>query len=186
MVDVRPFRGLRYSPARVGDLGQVLAPPYDVISADERRELLEGSDLNVVRLELPAADAGDAYTQAAETLAAWRSHCILSPDEAPCFYLYEVRFRLGGEERVRRSLVTALRLEPWTSGQVLPHEQTMAGPKADRLRLLQATRANISPLWTLYRGDSDGLDRAWERAEAGAPDADCRLGDGTSHRLWKL
>jgi uncharacterized protein (DUF1015 family) len=186
MVDVSPFRGLRFSTSLVGDLGQVIAPPYDVISRDEHRELLARSHLNVVRLELPASESGDPYEQAARSLEEWRSAGVLVREDSPCLYLYEVRFGLGGEQRTRRSLVAALRLETWESGQVLPHEQTMAAPKQDRLRLLRATRVNISPLWTLYSGPSAALEGAWQAADDRSPESGCELPDGTAHRLWRL
>ena len=186
MVDVRPFHGLRYSPARVGDLSRVLSPPYDVISADERRELLERSLFNVVRVELPRVDAGDPYAEAARLLDEWRAQGVLVREAGPCFYLYEVCFRAGGEEHTRRSLVGAVRLDPWEAGQVLPHERTMAAPKEDRRRLMQATRANVSPLWTLYGGGSEAVDRAWAGAESRSPDASFALDDGTTHRFWTL
>jgi uncharacterized protein (DUF1015 family) len=186
MVDVRPFRGLRFNAARVEDLGSVVAPPYDVISPAERRALLDRSPHNVVRVELPGADSGDRYEQAASTLEAWRSQGVLGQDESACLYLYEVRFELGGDERARRSLVAALRLEPWEAGRVLPHERTMAAPKEDRLRLLRSTRANVSPVWTLFSGASTALSRAWDWAEARPAEASFRLEDGTTHRLWKV
>jgi len=186
MVDVRPFRGLRFNPARVEHLGGVVAPPYDVISADEKRALLDRSPYNVVRVELPSAESGDPYEQAARTLEAWRSQGVLIGDESPCLYLYEARFPLGGEERARRSVVAGLRLEAWEAGQVLPHERTMAAPKENRLRLLRSTRANVSPVWTLFSGASAALSRAWDWAEAHPAEASFRLEDGTTHRLWKL
>lgn len=182
MVDVRPFRGLRYSADRVRDLSLVLAPPYDVISAEERSRLLDQSPLNIVRVELPDGH----YDGAASELEAWRASGVLVRDESPAFYLYEVRFRLGGEERARRSLAVALRLEPWESGQVLPHERTMSAPKEDRLRLLRATRTNISPIWALFRGEPASLTRAWEWADARPADGNCQLEDGTAHCLWVL
>lgn len=186
MVDVRPFRGLRFDPERVGDLSRVLCPPYDVISPEERAALVEGSPFNLVRVELPRAEQGDPYAEAARVLAAWRGEGVLVADEAACFYLYEVRFRAGDEEHTRRSLVGALRLEPWEVGQVLPHERTMAGPKQDRLRLMRATRANVSPLWALYGRGSPALDEAWEALSTAAPLAEFSLEDRTAHRCWQV
>src|SRR5712691_4236928 len=185
MVDVRPFRGLRFAPAKVANPADVLAPPYDVIEPAEQRELLARSPYNIVRIELPSAEAGDRYDLAAQTLAEWRAAGVLELDSAASFYLHETRFELGGD-RVRRALIGALRLQPWEAGQVLPHERTFAGPKEDRLRLLRATRANVSPLWTLYRGNPPSLTRAWTWAENHAPVLSCELDDGTSQRLWAL
>jgi uncharacterized protein (DUF1015 family) len=186
MVDVRPFRGLRYSPDAVTEPALVLAPPYDVISEAEHRALLNQSPLNVVRLELPTSETGDKYDQAAATLGHWRTHGVLTRDERPAFYLYETRFHLNGEERARRTLVAGVRLTPWDAGQVLPHERTMAGPKEDRLRLLRATRANLSPIWMLYQQPSPSLTRAWDRALNQEPALVAQLDDGIGHRLWKL
>jgi uncharacterized protein (DUF1015 family) len=186
MVEVRAFRGLRFAPSRVADLGQVLAPPYDVIAPDEHQALLERNPYNIVRIELPTNGSADPYVEAARTLQAWQEQGILERDEAPCFYLYEVRFEFAGQQRSRRALVAALRLEPWSAGQVLPHEQTMAGPKADRLYLMRATRANTSPIWTLYRGAAPALVRAWDLAAGREPERVARLEDGTEHRLWRL
>src|SRR5436309_7962730 len=186
MVDVRPFRGLRFNPSRVGDLGRALSPPYDVISADEQRELLAANAWNIVRIELPTDDSGDRYASAAQTLDQWRAEGVLARDERPSLYLYEVRFRLGDEERVRRSIMVALRLEPWESGHVLPHERTLSEPKEDRLRLLRATRANISPVWALHRDASGALARAWAWADGQPADSSCQLDEGTEHRLWKV
>jgi uncharacterized protein (DUF1015 family) len=186
MVEVRAFRGLRFAPSRVADLGQVLAPPYDIISPDEHRLLLERSPYNIVRIELPTDGSNEPYVAAARTLDAWRNDGVLERDEQPCLYLYEVRFEFAGQQRSRRALVAALRLEPWSAGQVLPHEQTMAGPKEDRLQLMRATRANISPIWTLYRGESPALVRAWDLATGREPERFARLDDGTEHRLWRL
>src|SRR6266705_2326340 len=118
MVDVRPFRGLRFNPSRVDDLGRVLSPPYDVISRDEREGLLQQSPWNIVRVELPTDELGDRYEQAARTLEGWRSEGVLARDETPCLYLHEERFRLGGDERARRSVLASLRLEAWHQGEV--------------------------------------------------------------------
>jgi uncharacterized protein (DUF1015 family) len=194
MVDVRPFHGLRFNSSRVQDVSLALSPPYDVISPTQHDELLARSPYNIARVELPSPDfqsstssgGDDPYQKAARTLEAWRSENVLIRDESPCLYLYEVTFCVGDQELARRSLVAALRLEPWDSKQVLPHEQTMQAPKADRLRLLQATRANVSPIWTLYRGRSDALVRAWDWTNARPPEVDAALEDGTRHRVWKL
>jgi uncharacterized protein (DUF1015 family) len=186
MVEVRAFRGLRFAPSRVADLGQVLAPPYDVIAPDEHRALLERSPYNIVRIELPTNGSNDPYVEAARTLEAWRQSGVLERDEQSSLYLYEERFEFAGQQRARRALVAALRLEPWSAGQVLPHERTMAGPKEDRLHLMRATRANVSPIWTLYRGDAPALGRAWDLAAGREPERSARLEDGTEHRLWPL
>lgn len=160
MADVRPFRGLRYNPEVVGDLAQVIAPPYDVITRDEQRALHERSPYNVVRLEYGEerpedTDWDNRYTRAARTLAQWCERAILVRDEAPAYYLYEQSFLHGGRRVWRRGIFAAVRLEPWEKGIIRPHEHTLSQPKEDRLHLLRATRTNISPVFALYRdGDS--------------------------------
>jgi uncharacterized protein (DUF1015 family) len=140
MAVVRPLAGLRYDPARVGDVGQALAPPYDVITPAEQAELYARSPHNVIRLILPReADRGAA---SARTLREWIDARLLVPDPAPAVYLYSQRFSLpDGSTRRRDGVICRLRLEDFSSGVVRPHERTLPGPKADRLAILRATGA---------------------------------------------
>ena len=149
MAVVRPLRGLRYDAARAGDPGLLLAPPYDVVTPREQAELQARSPYNVIRLILPEeADRGAA---AARTLREWVEHGLLVPDPAPAVYLYSQRFSLpDGTSRRRDGLLCRLRLEEFSTGVVLPHERTLPGPKADRLSILRATGANLSPIFGLY------------------------------------
>src|SRR5687768_15567436 len=105
---LRPFRGLRYAPASVSDLAAVLCPPYDVISADERRALIARDPHNAVRLELP-----DSYEDATSLLASWQDAGVLVRDERPLIYLYEQRYTVRDSERVARSFFCRLRLEDY-------------------------------------------------------------------------
>jgi uncharacterized protein (DUF1015 family) len=158
MADVRPFRGLRYNPARI-DPALVLAPPYDVISPDEQRELYARSEHNVVRLEYGEQREGDSeadnrYTRAARDLAEWRGSGVLTQDREPMVYAYKQEFQWGGRLHIRRAHFAVVRLEEWATGAVKPHERTLAKPKADRLELLRATRTQISPVYCLFRGET--------------------------------
>ena len=108
---LRPFRGLRYDPARVPDLGAVLCPPYDVISSAERQALIARDEHNAVRLELPGS-----YAEAASLLEAWQGNGVLRRDERPLIYVYEQRFTLGEDDRVARSFFCRLRLEDYGPG----------------------------------------------------------------------
>jgi len=172
MAEVRPFRGWRYNTGLAGELGTLIAPPYDVISPEQQQRLLERNPNNVVRVELqpalpgdPSGPAGDTarHLRARGTLDQWEAEGILRQDPDPSLYLYEHRFTYAGEARTRRSLVCAVRLTPWSAGQVIPHEHTLTGPKAERLGLLRATSANTSPIWSLYE------DRTGVTAEVLAP-----------------
>lgn len=185
MIDFRPFRGLRYQESRAGSLAGLLAPPYDVLSTAEVQDLFERSPYNVIRLEHPTAalaETSDPYTQAAALLQGWREAGILRRDEAPGYYVHEQHFSEHGEEKRRTVVYGRLRLSEWAEGQVLPHEYTMRGPKEDRLKLMQALSANISPLYLLYDDPDGHLGRLVGRAEEYGAVADVTA-DGERHAL---
>ncbi len=191
MPDIRPFRALRFDPETVGDPGQVVAPPYDVIGADLHRTLLARHPRNAVRLELPLGEPGedpdDRYRRAAKTLIAWRSDGTLRKDPKPSAYVYEQSYRVPGTgvERTQRGFFARLRIEPFGSGSsVLPHEETLSGPREDRYRLLRATGINTSCVVGLYEDPSRGAAAALARIAAGTPAADVTDDDGVRHRLW--
>ena len=177
-----PFRGLRYDDTRV-DLAAVLAPPYDVIDDAERDALEQRSPHNVVRITLPHADGGPeaAYAAARETLAAWRGEGVLAADAQPALYVYEER----AEGHVQRGLVGALGLTPAEDGIVLPHENTMAGPVADRLALMNATEADLEPIFLVYDGGGVAS-RLVAEADEEAPAVTVTTPDGITHRLWAV
>jgi uncharacterized protein (DUF1015 family) len=189
---VRPFRALRFRPEAVGDLSLVLSPPYDVISPDEQRRLLGRHPRNVVRLDLPEAEAGEEpderYRRAARTLAAWRSDGTLHKDPRPSIYVYEQTYVVPrtGIERTQRGFFGRLRLEAPGDGSVLPHERTLDAPKEDRYRLLRATGVNTSPVVGLYADRSGAAARLLEAVAATPPEVDVRDDDGVRHRLWTV
>jgi uncharacterized protein (DUF1015 family) len=168
---IRPFTALRFD---VPDLAAVVAPPYDVISDEQRAELRARSPFNVVHLTLP-----DSELEAASDLAAWRESGVLVEDEEPSYWWLSQRY-VGpdGVERTREGFVAALRIEPYDKRVVLPHERTHAGPKEGRLRLLRATRTHLEPIFLLWDGSIaiDGL---------GDPDL---VADesGVTAQLWRL
>lgn len=157
MADIRPFRGIRFNEARFGDLSSVMAPPYDVIGPEELKLLHERSDRNVVRLilgdRLPKPGVPGQYSGSAQLLDDWLGDETLVQDRAPALYVLEQAFTVAGERRVRRAVIARLRLEVFGRGSVFPHEQTMPGPKADRLALMRATRMNMSQVFGLYPDD---------------------------------
>src|SRR4051794_24868709 len=144
MAEIRPFRGVRYDLAKVGALSDVVAPPYDVIGPELQETLYNASPYNIIRLELNREEAGDApgrdrYGRAASTLKEWRRQAVLSEDPHPSFYVYHQTFTVGGQSFPRKGFFARVRLEPFGEGKNYPHEQTMPGPKADRLNLYRAT-----------------------------------------------
>src|SRR6266571_4298605 len=181
MAVVRPLAGLRYDPAHAGEVGQLLAPPYDVITAAEQAELYARSPYNVIRLILPReAERGAA---AAQTLRDWIAAGILAPDPEPALYLYTQQFSLpDGSTRRRDGLLCRLRLEDFSSGVVRPHERTLPGPKADRLALLRATGANLSAIFGLYARPGEPVRELLAGAELGAPLVDV----SGWHQLWRV
>ena len=151
MPDVRPFRGVRYDVAQVGALADVVAPPYDVIDPAFQDRLYQASPYNAIRLELNRAERDDSdtencYTRAAGFLRSWLRQGVLRTDQHPALYLYEQTFQVEGETYTRKGFLARVRLEPFGKGRIFPHEQTLAGPKADRLALYQASGFNLSPI----------------------------------------
>ena len=193
MPQIRAFRALRYRQEAVGDLGLVVSPPYDIISPEQQRTLLERHPRNVVRLDLPAVEPGDdpddRYRRAARTLAAWRSDGTLHKDPRPSIYAYEQTYRVPGTatERTQRGFFARLRLEPFgPESGIRPHERTLAGPREDRYRLLRATGVNTSPVVGLFEDPGGRSAEVLQAVTAGAPDADVSDDDGVSHRMWGL
>lgn len=173
-LEFAPFAALRYDPEL---LPAALAPPYDVISPAERERLLAASANNVVGLTLPAD-----YARAADLLDEWRAAGVLRRDDEPAVYVYEEAAADGGH--VQRGLLGAVRLEEPSAGVILPHENTMAGPVADRLALQEATRANLEPIFLVYSGGG-AASEAVASVGAAPPLLDVAWG-GLRHRLWAL
>jgi uncharacterized protein (DUF1015 family) len=148
-MEVSPFRGIRYNQTIVGDLAQVICPPFDVITTEQQKLYYKKSDYNAIRLEFPEP-VGDRYQRAAITFQQWLKQGILQDDNVSSFYLHDHRFGYSGEEMIRRGLIARVKLEPWSSS-IYPHEETSSKAKSDRLQLMRACRANFSPLFSLYR-----------------------------------
>ncbi len=152
MADVRPFRALRYDSSL--DLSSIVCPPFDTISAELQRELYERSPHNAVRIELAEESGAGRYENSGATVRQWMTDGVLRRDERPAFYVHRQTFRHGEREYTRTMLFARVRVEPWSAGTVLPHEETFGGPKEDRLRLMKATHLNPSPVFVFYRDES--------------------------------
>ncbi len=175
-----PVPVLRFDPSRVA-LADVLAPPYDVISPAARAELAARDPHNVVRLTLPDAPSPEeGYAQAAAALARWEADGVLVADE-PALWVYEIT---SPEGHVLRGLVGGVGLAQPDAGIVLPHENTMAGPVADRLGLLEAVAADLEPIFLVY--DGGGAASAAVAADPSEVTADLTVEDGSRHRLWAV
>jgi uncharacterized protein (DUF1015 family) len=188
MAEIAPFRGILYDPSRV-DASRVLAPPYDVIDAEERGQLVALDPHNAVRLILPEGEGDSKYPEAARVLDAWLADGSLQRDARPALYRYHQVFtsaELGGRTVTRRGFIAAVRLHRFDERIVLPHERTLSGPKADRLKLMDATSAHFSQIFTMYSDPAGETDRAFASAERGAPTLDGTTADGTRHLLWRV
>ena len=185
MAVVTPFQAMRYDASKVGELRDVIAPPYDVISSAEQAALYDRSEYNVVRLilarETPRAAAS------ARALAYWVATGVLVRDAEPALYLYRQTFTVPGRgERTREGVLGRLGLETFASGIVRPHERTFPGPKADRLALLRATGAYLSPIFGLYAGAGSSLREVFASVAAGRPVEDVTDSGGAVHRVWRI
>jgi uncharacterized protein (DUF1015 family) len=185
--DLFPFPGLRYRPDALGaDLGELTAPPYDVIDEEGRARLEAAHTHNAVRLILPRdVEAGDRYRRARATFDAWQAEGVLVPDE-PSLYVYRMSFTdETGAPRRMTGVVGALELSPLDAEEVIPHEKTMQKAKSDRLDLLRAVRANLDPVWAL--SPSPELSTLFEPViAAGGAAASCVDENGVEHCLFPV
>jgi uncharacterized protein (DUF1015 family) len=190
MADIQPLRALRYDPSLVGELAEVVAPPYDVIDSSQRAALLARSPFNVVAVDLPQGEPGgrDVYEVAGELFESWQLQGALVRETEPALWAHTQDYSgPDGVTRTRSGFFCRVRIEGYGPGKVRPHERTHPGPKEDRLRLTRATHANISPIFSLY---SDPERAAWSALSPTVSQqeawADITDGDGTRHRLWRV
>jgi uncharacterized protein (DUF1015 family) len=189
MADVLAFRGVRYDVARVGTLSDVVAPPYDVIDPTLQDRLYRASEYNVIRLELNREEPGDTeargrYARAAGFLRDWLRKGILREEDHSALYVYHQTFEVEGQTHTRRGFLARVRLEPFGQGKIYPHEQTLSGPKADRLALYHATGFNLSPIFGLY---PDPTGEVLRSVEAGLRDHTPLVATdhlGVENKLW--
>ncbi|HVZ39692.1 MAG TPA: DUF1015 domain-containing protein [Candidatus Kapabacteria bacterium] len=188
MPPIVPFAPYRYNLSIVNDPGAVIAPPYDVISPARRAALLEADPHNVIQLILPEGDSSTRYEHAAELLRSWIASGVLEREKRAAFFPYAQTFihPVSGERIERRGFVSLLRLSPFSAGEVLPHERTLSGPKADRLELMRSTAANLEAIFGVYR-DPSGASSARLAAICSSREPIIRAvdGDGVEHRMWR-
>jgi uncharacterized protein (DUF1015 family) len=191
MPDIRPFRGVRYDLSKVGAMSDVVAPPYDVISHDLQDRLYHASPYNVIRLELNKENHDDTpesnrYTRASRFLKDWTRQGVLATDPHPSFYVYHQTFDVEGTTYTRKGFFARVRLEPFGEGKIYPHEQTLSGPKADRLALYKATGYNLSPVFGLYPDPDEAVLRAVEAGIRDRTPLEATDHLGVVNRLWPV
>jgi uncharacterized protein (DUF1015 family) len=188
MADVQPFRALHYDLGVVGSLQSVIAPPYDVIDPEQRRSLAARSEHNVVAVDLPEDPlGGDPYEEAARLLDLWKRQGAIVRDERPAMWALQQDYTgPDGSRRTRRGIFARVRVEDYGPGRIRPHERTHPGPREDRLRLTRATKANMSPIFSLYDDPSGAAWGALHPHLGGEPWGEATDADGTLNRLWKI
>jgi uncharacterized protein (DUF1015 family) len=191
MAEINAFRAFRYDLARVGSLSDVVAPPYDVIDPTLQDALYAKSHYNVIRLELSKESAADTaidnrYTRAAACLRDWQADGILAQDSARSLYVYHQQFEVEGRSFTRRGFLARVRLERFGDGMIFPHEETMPGPKADRLQLMHATSMNLSPIFGLFPDTTNAVERRLDQAILRAPPLQATDHLGVVNRLWPV
>ncbi|MDA0160487.1 DUF1015 domain-containing protein [Solirubrobacter ginsenosidimutans] len=186
MADVEPLYALHYDLSKVGGLQPVAAPPYDVIDAAQRAQLLGRSPYNVVEIDLPQNGA-DIYGHAAEVLKSWNDEGIVVRDDTPSLWALAQDYTgPDGKLRTRHGVFARVKVEDYGPGRIRPHERTHPGPKEDRLRLTRATRANLSPIFSLYDDPGNAAWKAVEPFTHDAPWGEVTDEDGTVHKLWRI
>jgi uncharacterized protein (DUF1015 family) len=185
MAEIEPLTALHYNLEKTGGLQDVVAPPYDVIDAEQRAALADRSPYNVVRVDLPQGE--DPYQSAAEQLGSWEREQVVVRDDRPALWALAQDFTgPDGQRRTRRGFLARVRVEEYGAGRIRPHERTHPGPKQDRLMLTRATKANLSPIFSLFDDPSNEAWGALEPATSGPPWGETTDEDGTVNRLWRV
>jgi uncharacterized protein (DUF1015 family) len=191
MAEIQAFRAYRYDLGRVGALSDVIAPPYDVIDPALQQALYDRSPHNVIRLILNKEQPGDAetnsrYTRAARSLRDWQAEGVLTQDSARSVYVYHQEYEVEGRKHIRKGFFARARLEPLGQGRIYAHEETMPGPKADRLKLFHATGMNLSAIFGLYPDPECTVQSRLDNAVRRAPPLEAVDHLGVVSRLWPV
>ncbi|PKL51519.1 MAG: hypothetical protein CVV37_06095 [Nitrospira bacterium HGW-Nitrospira-1] len=193
MAEVVPFKGVLFNIPKISKVSgeDLLAPPYDIITPEYRETLYNKSPYNIVRIdfgkELPGDDSAEnKYTRAQKLLEAWLKDGVLITSPTPCFYSYELSYKLRGKEQTLRGFLGLVRLEELGKGNIHPHECTHSKPKQDRLDLMRICRANISPIFSLYNSPDKKTSLLLSDINKTQPCIDAKDSDGAVHRLWAI
>ena len=191
MAEIRAFRAIRYNLEKIHQLSAVVAPPYDLIGEREQERLRNRHPANVIRLILgkgpfKGLHEESAYLRAGDTWREWLSTGVLLQDKRPAIYIYEEEFDDFGRRKLRRGFVARVRLEEFGRGDIYPHEHTLSGPKEDRLKLMMATEANLSPIFSIFPDPDRSVRDTLGRFARGEPVLSFTDEAGFSHRIFAL
>ncbi|MEW5802228.1 MAG: DUF1015 domain-containing protein [bacterium] len=193
MAEIKPFQGIIYNQERIQNLSSVIAPPYDVISDEAREKLYQNSEYNIIRLIKGKTESQDCatsnqYTRAHLFLKSWLKEEILQKDHEPCIYIMEDEYTIPDStmKLVRKGFTALIKLEEFGSGKILPHEKTLSKPKEDRLKLIQACKTNLSPIFAFYSDPSYITNDLFNEAKSETkPFIDIVSQERVVHRVWR-
>ena len=180
MAEIKPFRALRFTD-KAGDISTLTCPPYDIISDEQREEFLKENRYNVIRLELPKGNS--PYEQAGNDLKDWLTNGILKQDTDEGLYIYEEEFTAYGQTKKVKGFICLVKLEEFSKGIILPHEETLSKAKEDRFNLMKATSCNFSQIYSLYMDEEHKTMDRIDALSSGKPRYEFSDGEVT-HRLW--
>ena len=191
MATILPFKGLRYNSEKIKDISKVITPPYDVISEKERDDYYQLHPDNIIRLilskELPGDDqSSNKYTRSAESFETWRKEEILKEEAEPAIYIYAQEFTLSGKKYIRRGFISLVKLEDFQTGEIYPHEHTLAKPKEDRMNLMKACDANLSQVFTFFEDEDATISSFLHKVSEGDPNIDFTDIYGVRNSLWAI
>ena len=184
MAIIRPFKGLRFDCEKAGKIEELVCPPYDIISEEQRQDYLKQNENNIIRLELPKGE--DPYAQAGKTLKTFLDKGILKRDEKDSVYIYEEEFTVGNVTRSFKGCIVRVKLEEFSKGIVLPHEETLSKAKEDRFNLMKATNCNFSQIYSLFNDPAHSVTAWLDRYSKEQPISELTDHEGVTHRLWAV
>lgn len=182
MAEIKGYKGLRFNCEKAGKIEELVCPPYDIISDQQREEYIKTNPHNIIRLELPKGD--DKYNKAAEILNDWLEKGILVKEDKPAIYIYEEEFTAYGERKAIKGIICRVKLEEFSKGIILPHEFTLSKAKEDRLNLMKATNCNFSQIYSLYMDGGKNTLGKIDSLSKSEPDIQLQDNDNVTHRMW--
>ncbi len=184
MAEIRPFKALRFTD-KAGEISTLCCPPYDIISDEQRKTYLAENEYNIIRLELPR-EGEDYYAEASNTLKRFYNDGILAEDVESSYYIYSERFFVEDKEYEFKGIIARVKIEEFSKGIVLPHEETLSKAKADRFNLMKATMCNFSQIYSLYKDDNGVTEADINSLSYSNPIARFTDNEGVTHSLWSI
>lgn len=182
MAEVMGFKGLRFNTEKAGKIEELVCPPYDIISEEQRLQYIEKNQNNIIRLELPKGE--NPYQNAKELLDSWLSSGVLKKEDKPAIYIYEEEFTAYGKRTSVKGIICRVKIEEFSKGVILPHEFTLSKAKEDRLNLMKATNCNFSQIYSLYMDKEHSTLNTIDRLSNCKADIELTDAENVTHRMW--